>query len=227
MTNSCPCSGGLRRAMLRDFRRYLYQLDGEGHATFSNIVRALVLYPGIWAVVPYRITHHCLHRIRPRRLGRALAVTPFIGQRIAIILFGIEIDSHAHIGPGLFINHFGGIIIGPARLGANCNVNQGVTVGRSTLTPGTLQADVPTVGDRVWLGPGVVVAGPITLGSDSTIAANSLVVRDVPDRGVARGVPAEIVSFRGSFRQISYQGMEEDPERVLAFTEADGPDGVR
>jgi serine O-acetyltransferase len=227
MTNSCPCSGRLRRAMARDFRRYLYQLDGEGHATLSNVVRALVLYPGIWAVVPYRITHHCLYRIRAKRLGRALAVAPFIAQRFAIILFGIEIDSNAHIGPGLFINHFGCIIIGPAKLGANCNVNQGVTIGRSTLTPGTLQADVPTIGDRVWLGPGAVVAGPITLGSDSAVAANSLVVRDVPDRGVARGVPAEIVSLRGSFRQISYPGMGEDQERLLASMEVDGPGGVR
>lgn len=227
MTDSCSCSGALRRTLLQDFRRYLYQLDGKGQATLSNIVRALVLYPGIWAVVPYRITHHCLYRIRSKRLGRALAIAPFIAQRTAIVLFGIEIDANAHIGPGLFINHFGGIIIGPAKLGSNCNVNQGVTVGRSTLTPGTLQADVPTIGDRVWLGPGAVVAGPITLGNDSTIAANSLVVRDVPDRGVVRGVPAEIVSFRGSFRQVSYRGMEEDPKRVFAFMETNGPEGVR
>jgi serine O-acetyltransferase len=213
--------------MARDFGRYLYQLDGEGHATLSNIGRALVLFPGIWAVMPYRITHYCLHRVRPKRLGRALAVAPFIAQRTAIILFGIEIDSNAHIGPGLFINHFGGIIIGPAKLGANCNVNQGVTIGRSTLTPGTLQADVPTIGDRVWLGPGAVVAGPITLGNDATVAANSLVVRDVPDRGVARGVPAEIVSLRGSFLQVSYRGMDDDPDRAFAAMEIDGSGGVR
>jgi serine acetyltransferase len=80
---------------------------------------------------------------------------------------------------------------------------------------------VPVLADRVWLGPGAVIAGPIHLGNDVTVAANSLVTRNVPSRGVVRGVPAELISHRGSFRQVSYPGMEQDPERLSSIAEAE------
>lgn len=220
MTSACPCSGGLSQAMRGDLDRYLYQLDGTARLTAGRLLRVLVLFPGLWALVAYRLTHQCLHRVRPRFLGKVLAGCFFAAQRIALVLFGIEIDSHAHIGTGLFVNHFGGIVIGPSSIGANCNISHGVTLGRSSLTAGTAQDDVPTLGDRVWLGPGAIVAGPITLGDDVTVAGNSLVTHDVPARGVAKGVPAKIVSLRGSFHQVAYPGMADDPGRSASLAAA-------
>jgi serine O-acetyltransferase len=220
--NTCPCSGGLVRALRCDVDRYMFQLYGENRWTIFGFLRMLLLFPGIWAVVPYRLTHQCLHRLRPKLLANFLGAFCFIAQRIAIVLFGIEIDAHAHIGPGLFINHFGGVIIGPVTIGSNCNVSHGVTLGRSSLAAGTTYADVPTLGDRVWLGPGAVVAGPLTLGNDVVVAANSLVTRDIPDRGVGRGVPASVISVVGSFRQVSYRGMMDDPDRVASLAAVDG-----
>ena len=110
----------------------------------SNVSRLL-------ALIPYRLCHHFLCQFRPRVLGKLLAVPAFAAQRMAVLLFGIEIDSRAHIGGGLFINHFGGIIVGPVNIGANCNISQGVTLGRSSRVTGSSVGDVPTLGDRVWL----------------------------------------------------------------------------
>lgn len=214
---SCPCSGGLVKTLRSDVDRYLFQSYGEVNLTILRALRIFVLFPGISAVIPYRLTHQCLHRLRPKLLANVLAAVSFAAQRLIVILFGIEIDAHAHIGPGLFINHSGGVVIGPVTIGSNCNVSHSVTLGRSSLAPGTKCDDAPILGDRVWLGPGAVVVGTITLGNDVAVAANSLVTRDIPDRGVGRGVPATVISFTGSFRQVSYVGMLNDPERMASI----------
>ena len=219
----CACSTGIIRAVRRDVDRYVYSLAGGSPVRIATIPRVAILFPGLWAGLLYRLCHHFLYRFKPRFIGKCLAVPIFVAQRVGVILFGIEIDPRAHIGQGLFINHFGGIIVGPVTIGENCNIAQGVTLGRSSLVAGRAVDDAPTVGDRVWLGPGAVVAGPITLGDDVTVAGNSLITRDVPPRGVALGVPAEVVSRKGSFRQVSYRGMEEDWRRTAALMAEDVP----
>jgi serine O-acetyltransferase len=220
MPSSCRCSRNLVRTIRKDFDRYVHSLSSDAPMTVGTLLRVMVLFPGIWAILPYRVCHHLLYKLHPRFLGRLLALPAFAVQRIAMVLFGIEIDSRAHIGEGIFVNHFGGIVIGPAYIGANCNISQGVTIGISSMVTGSALDDVPTLGDRVWLGPGVVVAGPITLGDDVTVASNSLVTQDVPARGIAIGVPAEVRSLRGSFRQVSYRGMADDPRRSASLTAA-------
>jgi serine O-acetyltransferase len=72
----------------------------------------------------------------------------------------------------------------------------------------------------VWVGPGAVITGPIQIGSDASVGANSVLLRDVPPRGVVLGVPARLLSRKGSFTQIYYRGMDHDPERCLARAEA-------
>lgn len=187
-------------------------------------VRAFILFPGLMAVVLYRICHHLRygHNARPNMLTKLAYAPCWLTSRWYAIKVGIEIDPAAHIGGGLFINHFGGVIIGPVTIGNNCNIAQNVTLGRSSKMadweePGSLGiSDAPTIGDRVWIGPGAVVAGPIAVGNDASIAANSLVTRDVPAAGIAMGVPAQVVSSKGSFRQVSYRGMDQDPDRLQA-----------
>jgi serine O-acetyltransferase len=215
--SACPCSGRLARTLRQDLDRYLFQVYGDPSLKTVRLLRILIEFPGIWAVVPYRLTHHCLYRVRPKVLANAFGAFFYMIQRIMVLAFGIEIDVHAHIGPGFFVCHSGGIVIGPAKIGSNCNLAHGVTLGRSSFETGPALDDAPILGDRVWLGSGSVVAGPITLGNDVTVAANSLVTRDVPDRGVARGVPASVISLVGSFRQVSYPGMVDDPDRAASL----------
>jgi serine O-acetyltransferase len=129
-------------------------------------------------------------------------VPPQIFQRVILALTGIDISAHAHIGPGLYIPHGGYIVVGPVRAGKNCNFYQGVTLGKSvsTLDNPHFKSLVPTLGDGVWVFPGAVIVGDVTVGDDAAVSANSLVVRDVPPGGVVMGVPARLVSRRDDSR---------------------------
>lgn len=216
MPSACSCEGaGLAATVRQDVDRYVYGTEQESGPGPLAVARAVLLSPGLWAVLAYRLTHFALTSVRPRRLGQLLAVPAFGLQRLLHLVTGVEINTRAHIGPGLLLPHRGTIVIGAIRMGRCCNVSQGVTIGRSTLEEGG-RIDTPTLGDRVWIGPGAVVTGPLEIGDDATVASNSVPMRDVPPRGVVMGVPARLVSERGSFAQVAYRGMEQDPERVHA-----------
>lgn len=110
--------------------------------------------------------------------------------------FGINIPIETQIGPGLFIGHHGGITVnGNTRLGENCNLSQNVTIG---YIPRGRRQGYPSIGDRVYIGPGAVISGGIRVGNDVAVGANAVVVEDVPDNSVVAGVPAKIVSEAGS-----------------------------
>jgi serine O-acetyltransferase len=223
----CSCPDSVLHAIRSDVDRCLYSLAGDRKVTASAIVRVALLFPGLWVVTLYRLTHHFYYRFRPHALGRLLYAPAFIASHLTGIALGIEICPHAHIGYGLFVNHFGGIHIGEVHIGENCNISHGVTFGNSSrIADATLltrseaiSIDSPTLGDRVWVGPGSIVAGPVTIGHDSVVAGNSLVTRDAPPFSVLLGVPAKVVSNRGSFSQVIYRGMGEDVGRLAALEE--------
>lgn len=241
---SAPCAcegGGLRAALRKDLDRHVFlsratQSQPGAPGGMPPVVEAL-LQQGMWAILAYRLSHHARYRLR----SRLLSILSAIFQLAVVMTTSIEISPDAHIGPGLWIPHGGYIVIGPVRMGSHCEIFQGVTLGaRESTIPQTEAAGepkpgptVPTLGDRVWVGPGAVVTDRITVGDDATVGANSLVVRDVPPRGVMLGVPARLISRRGSFAQITYRGMDEDAGRAAALaadpeaTEAALASGVR
>lgn len=221
----CSCAGSLTDAMRRDADRYFYAMSGGRRASLKTRLRVAVLFPALWAVLLYRIWHHLLCGTRANILTKLAYAVIWLASRPYMVVVGIEIDPYAHIGTGLLINHFGSIMIGPATIGENCNIGQNVTIGLSAKAAlweleGGEAADCPTVGDRVWIGPGAIVAGPVTVGDDAAVGANSLVTRDVPPAGIALGVPAQVVSTKGSFRQVSYRGMDLDAGRTAALCAA-------
>jgi serine O-acetyltransferase len=223
MNTSCSCPDSVVRAIRSDVDRCVYALFADDKITVRAILRVALLFPGLWAVILYRLTHHFYYRFNPRALGKLLYAPMFIVSHLTGIALGVEIAPHAHVGYGLFVNHFGGIHIGKVTIGDNCNISHGVTFGNSSrLTDPALTADSqgwdsPTLGDRVWVGPGAIIAGPITIGHDSVVAGNSLVSRDAPPFSVLMGVPSKVVSHRGSFTQVSYRGMTEDLGRSEAL----------
>lgn len=96
------------------------------------------------------------------------------------------------IGPGLFIEFGYGTIIGPQKVGENCWINSGVTIGyKNDVDPS------PIIGNNVYIGAGAQVLGPITIGDNAVIGANAVVLRDVPANCVAAGVPARIIKRDG------------------------------
>ncbi len=110
--------------------------------------------------------------------------------------YGISIPYNTAVGSGLYIGHFGGIVVHPdVRIGNNCNINHGVTIGA---TYGGRFPGVPTIGDCVYIAPGAKIIGGITVGTNVAIGANCVVTKPVPDNAVVVGVPGKVISFDGS-----------------------------
>lgn len=177
--------------MFADLKADLGRYPGRG---LKRLAIAL-LSQGFWAVVTYRLGHALRSWPKPLRLVALVFWLPF-SRFVECATAGIQINDGATIGPGLYIGHLGCLIVsGGAVIGRDCNLSQGVTIGISSKQG---KRGIPVLGDRVYVGPGAKVLGPITVGSDSAIGANAVVVSDVPPGVTVAGVPARIVSENGS-----------------------------
>lgn len=106
--------------------------------------------------------------------------------------YGFEINSHAQIGEGFYLtSHCSPVVIGPIKIGKNCNVGHSVTIGRSRAGK---RIGGPTLEDQVWIGTGAVIVGRINIGTNVLIAPNAFVNFDVPDNSLVIGNPGKIVS---------------------------------
>ncbi len=104
--------------------------------------------------------------------------------------YGFQIPASTDIGEGLYLGHFGSIIINEkAKIGKNCNIAPGVTIGQTMR--GKLKGN-PTIGNKVWIGAGAAIVGKINIGSNVLIAPNSFVNVDVPDNSLVIGNPCKI-----------------------------------
>jgi len=169
-------------ALRRDIAHY------QEAAENVSPVWLLLREQGLWALVEYRLAHASLSLPAPRVVKRMIRVVFAVWRKAVQITTGISISAQAEIGPGLYIGHFGGIFInGEVRMGEHCAVLQGVNI---VMSWGKRGSGAPVVGNNVYFGPKCTVAGPITVGDGSVIAANSLVTRDVPPGVTVRGVPA-------------------------------------
>jgi serine O-acetyltransferase len=138
----------------------------------------IVCCPGLHAIWAHRVSHW-LWSHGVKLIGRALSA-------LARSLTGVEIHPGATLGPGLFIDHATGVVIGETSdIGANVTIYQGVTLGGTSRARGKRH---PSVGDRVTIGAGAKVLGPVTIGHDSRIGANAVVV-GVPGQVVSRSQP--------------------------------------
>lgn len=165
---------------LREDVGVVFDRDPAARTTWE----VLTCYPGLHALVWHRAVVHRLWRAGMRWLARWLAHW----GRFAT---GIEIHPGAQIGRRVFIDHGMGVVIGEtAEIGADVTMYQGVTLGGTGRERGKRH---PTVGDRVLLGAGAVVLGPITIGHDSRIGANAVVLKPVPPGCTVVGVPGRIV----------------------------------
>ncbi len=152
-----------------------------------TLIEVLTSYPGIKAVLLYRIAHFFW------KLG--LPYIPRYISGIARDLTAVEIHPGAEIGSDFFIDHGAGVVIGEtAEVGNNVTIYAGVVLGGTNLEQ---KKRHPTLGDNVVVGTGAKILGPITLGDNVRVGANSVVVNDVPSNCVVVGVPAKIVSKKG------------------------------
>lgn len=155
-------------------------------AATSN-AEVMLLYPGLHALLIYRAAH-ALHNAGFKFSARLLS-------QAARSLTGIEIHPGAKIGKGLFIDHGAAVVIGEtAEIGDNCTIYQGATLGGTGKETGKRH---PTLGNNVMVGAGAKILGGFTVGSNSKIAANAVVLADVPENSTAVGIPARIVKING------------------------------
>jgi serine O-acetyltransferase len=152
-----------------------------------SLLEVLTSYPGIKAVLLYRIAHFFW------TIGM-----PFIPRYISEIarnLTGIEIHPGAEIGSDFFIDHGGGVVIGEtSKIGNNVTLYQGVVLGGTTDKPTKRH---PTLGDNIVVGSGAKLLGAIKIGDNVKIGANSVVIEDVPPNSVVVGIPGKIIAREG------------------------------
>lgn len=149
----------------------------------SSRVELLFNYPGVWAIFWYRIANR-LYRNNFKALSRLI-------MGINQIITHIDIHPDATIGRRVFIDHGTGVVIGQtAIIEDDVLIYQGVTLGGVSLTAGKRH---PTIKRNVVIGAGAKILGNITIGENSKVGANSVVVRNVPENSTAIGIPAHVI----------------------------------
>jgi serine O-acetyltransferase len=165
------------------------QIREDVHAVFErdpaarSIPEILFCYPGFHAVLVHRLAHWFWVR-RLYFLGR-------FASHMGRALTGIEIHPGATIGKAFFIDHGMGVVIGEtSEIGDNVTLYHGVTLGGTTWRKGKRH---PTIGNNVVVGAGAKVLGPVKIGDNTRIGANSVVISEIPSNSVVVGIPGKVV----------------------------------
>ena len=179
--------------MFKDLRETIEAYKARDPAARSSI-EVLLLYPGIRATQYHKLAHWCYlhdHKFLAR----------YISQRTRHKT-GIEIHPGAKIGKRLVIDHGMGIVIGETtEIGDDCLIYQGVTLGGTGKDTGKRH---PTIGNNVLIGCGAKVLGPFKVGDNSRVAANAVVLSEIPEDCTAVGAPARVVKKKGE--KVDYVG---------------------
>ena len=170
-----------------------------------SYLEILTTYPGVHAILFHRIAH----RVWKMKLFWLVRLISHISR----FLTGIEIHPGAEIGSRFFIDHGMGVVIGETSIiGDDCTIYHGVTLGGTSWKQGKRH---PTLENKVVVGAGAKILGPITICSGAKIGSNAVVVKDIPKNVVAVGIPARIVqdteNKANAFRPYAVGKDEADP----------------
>jgi serine O-acetyltransferase len=148
-----------------------------------NVLEVLLCYPGLHAIWAHHLSHR-LWKSDYKLLARLIS-------QMMRFFTGIEIHPGATLGHGFFIDHGMGVVIGEtAEVGNNVTLYHGVTLGGTSLHKTKRH---PTIGDHVVIGAGAKVLGAITIGNNSRIGANAVVIKSTPPDSVVVGVPGQVI----------------------------------
>ena len=169
-----------------------------------STLEVIFCYPGLHAVWFHRVSHWFWNK----DLWFLARLTSHLGR----FLTGIEIHPGATIGKGFFIDHGMGVVIGEtAEIGENVTLYHGVTLGGVSWEKVKRH---PTLGDNVVIGSGAKILGPFTVGKDSKVGSNSVVVKEVPPNSTVVGIPGRVVmaTEKPQLRMDLEHGRMPDPE---------------
>jgi len=160
-----------------------------------------LLYPGLHAIICHRYIAHPLYKAKLFFLSRLVS-------QISRFFTNIEIHPGAKIGKGFFIDHGSAIVIGEtAEIGENCTLFHNVTIGGTGKHKGKRH---PTIGKNVYIGTGATLLGPITIGDNVKIGAESVIImHDVPSNCTVVGAPGRIVRLNGEKVDIKLERTKE------------------
>ncbi|KAA0991305.1 serine O-acetyltransferase [Dyadobacter aurulentus] len=157
----------------------------EGKVTSKIFLRRLFLTPG------FAYTF-CLRKAALSKNKSPFYIFWKVMLRHLSHKYGFQIPVTTSIGKGLYIGHFGTIVINEGTIiGCNCNLAHTITIGQTNRGP---RAGTPVIGDSVWIGTGSVIVGSITIGNNVLIAPNSYVNQDIPENSIVVGNPVKIIS---------------------------------
>lgn len=185
--------------MLKEDVLCVFQRDPAARSTLE----LLTIYPGIHAMVLYRLAH----ALWQRKLRYAARFMSWVAR----VFTAIDIHPGARIGRRFFIDHGCGVVIGEtAEVGDDVTLYHGVTLGGTTWHPGKRH---PTLASGVVVGAGAKILGPITVGANARIAANSVVIEDVDPGMTVVGIPGRMV-LPLSKRRVTAQGIDLDHHQM-------------
>ncbi|MDQ2833210.1 MAG: serine acetyltransferase [Acidobacteriota bacterium] len=179
-------------ALWQTLKADLYRYGGRTDR--RALVTAYLRIPG------FRFTYYLRKVAYYSSRKKSLGVFGYLYNRILLnhyrFKYGFDISPATDIAPGLYLGHFGGVVVSPyAVLGANINLAQGVTIGATSRGS---RKGAPTLEDRVWVGANAIIVGKITIGAEALIAPGAYVNFDVPGKSVVLGNPGKVVSDAGS-----------------------------
>jgi serine O-acetyltransferase len=186
-------ASALWQTLRADLYRYRGQTDRRA------LLSAYLQEPG------FRFTYYLRKVAYYAAKKNSIQVIAYLYNRVLYhhyrLKYGFDISPTTSVGAGLYIGHFGGVVISPhAVLGANINIAQGVTIGAASRGP---REGAPTLEDRVWVGANAIIVGKVTIGHDALIAPGAYVNFDVPSMAVILGNPGKMVATTGSIGYVN------------------------
>jgi len=173
-----------------DIERFCQVRKGSGPTTFAEKLDEVLMNPCLHVLMLYRFLNWVVNEIHNPVVRRffTLSVRPLVFWYRRI--HGISIDNEASIGKGFYIGHPGGILIGPVKIGENCNIAHNVTIGLGGRGEGR---ELPEIGCQVWIGTMSVIFGKIVIGDHTTILPGTILSKSVPPHVTVGGNPGRII----------------------------------
>jgi len=174
----------------------------------NSRIELLFNYPGVWALVAYRIAHP-IYQKNFKLIARII-------MGITQIITNIDIHPRCKIGRGVFIDHGFGVVIGEtAEIEDNVLIYQGVTLGGVNLNRNVKRH--PTIKKGAVIGGGAKVLGNITIGENARVGANSVVVKSVPADSTAVGIPARVIIRGKDKSQLSHNKIPDINKQLFLY----------
>lgn len=188
----------LRELIESDLSRFTqtFALRGQSFSRRRVFWESLIFKAGFQAVLLYRVSHWLFQR--------GWIYSAWFFSRLNVAVTGAEIEFNAEIGPGMLVSHPVGIVVGRGTvIGSEVTLFQGVTFGVKSWHPNAIR-EFPKVGNKCYFFAGAAVLGGIKIGNNCIVGAHAVLTDDVPDGGMALGMPAKIYPDKGAEAILSW-----------------------